>query len=164
MWQRAMQRAAVPAVLARIMGPSQQRLLQQPLQPLLVRRLAQAPSSPSVAAAGAQHPQQRRGQQQPQQAGRDDARAAATASADAGVPTSDGFQAAEVRLQQGASNGSAPGTTVVGLRGFFVGQKLDTAGLAAEIAAEFPLYAQIHGRYNTIFALEEEHAEHPDIG
>lgn len=77
------------------------------------------------------------------------------------VPTSDGFHAAELRLNDAVEDDH---TTVIGLRGFFVGHKLDTAALATDIAQFFPLYAQIQGRHNTIFALEEEHAEHPEVG
>eukprot|EP00750_Incisomonas_marina_P018261 INCI2790.1.p1 GENE.INCI2790.1~~INCI2790.1.p1 ORF type:complete len:394 (-),score=83.36 INCI2790.1:1034-2215(-) len=77
------------------------------------------------------------------------------------VPKSDGFHAAELRLNDAVEDDH---TTVIGLRGFFVGHKLDTAALATDIAQFFPLYAQIQGRHNTIFALEEEHAEHPEVG
>ena len=79
------------------------------------------------------------------------------------VPTSDGYHAAELRLNDAQVNGDSD-ATVVGMRGFFVGQKLDTTALATDVSTYYPLFAQIQGRHNVIFALDDEYAEHPDVG
>ena len=77
------------------------------------------------------------------------------------IPVSDAFYETEDEMEAGNSNSQ---DTVIGLRGFFVGQKLNIAEFASSIAQQYPLFAQIQGRNNVIFALDEDYAEISDQG
>ena len=70
----------------------------------------------------------------------------------------------EAGTRQGPNVASDVNEAVVSMRAFFVGQKLDTTAFSADMATYFPLYAQIQGRHNVIFSLDEATADQPEVG
>jgi hypothetical protein len=67
-------------------------------------------------------------------------------------------------VEVGKTVAAIVGDMVIGMRAFFVGQKLNTQLLAMDMALHYPLIAQVQGRHNVIFALEDKHEDQVDLG